>query len=301
MSAAFRVTQRSAALGVQANLQANLAQMQRLENKLSSGKEILLPSDSPGGTASALSLRADIRRSQQQERNANDGAGWLAETDNALQSSSTLLRRARDLAVAGVNATMSSSDREALAIEVDGLRAQMLAVANTSRLGRPLFSGNATPGPGQPDVAYDSTGAYVGDSGTVMRSVGENASVQVNLTGPAVFGPAGADAMTVLTTLAINLRTNPSAIAPTDVANIDAALNRVQTGLSTVGARTNALETLQARGTVNRDNRISDLSTVESIDLPKTIMDLKLQETAYQAALAAAARVIQPSLMDFLR
>jgi flagellar hook-associated protein 3 FlgL len=43
------------------------------------------------------------------------------------------------------------------------------------------------------------------------------------------------------------------------------------------------------------------LSEVEDIDLPQTIMDVKLQETAYQAALAASARVIQPSLMDFLR
>jgi flagellar hook-associated protein 3 FlgL len=43
------------------------------------------------------------------------------------------------------------------------------------------------------------------------------------------------------------------------------------------------------------------LSEVQSVDLPKTIMELQLQEVAYQSALAATSRTIQPSLMDFLR
>ncbi|HEV7962737.1 MAG TPA: flagellar hook protein, partial [Actinoplanes sp.] len=45
----------------------------------------------------------------------------------------------------------------------------------------------------------------------------------------------------------------------------------------------------------------SQLSDVEDVDLPKTIMEMQLQQTAYQAALAASAKVIQPSLIDFLR
>jgi len=45
----------------------------------------------------------------------------------------------------------------------------------------------------------------------------------------------------------------------------------------------------------------TQLSDIEDIDLPKTIMDMQLQQTSYQAALAATAKVIQPSLIDFLR
>jgi flagellar hook-associated protein 3 FlgL len=43
------------------------------------------------------------------------------------------------------------------------------------------------------------------------------------------------------------------------------------------------------------------VSDVEDIDLPKTISDMQLQQVAYQAALAAGAKVVQPSLVDFLR
>lgn len=301
MSSTFRVTQRSASLGVQANLQRGISSLQTLQDKLSSGREISRPSDSPGGTSSALSLRASIARHDQFDRNANDGAGWLAESDNALQSSAQVLRRARDLGASAINGALSPTDREALAIEVDGLRGQLLALANSSRLGRPLFSGNALPATGQPNVAYDSTGTYVGDAGVVVRPVAEGATVQVNLTGPDVYGPATNNAFKVLTDLAVNIRTNVGTIAGTSINDIDTALNRIQTGLATVGARTNQLETLQGRNSLNRDNRASALNEIESIDIAKTVTDLKLQELAYQASLAAAARVIQPSLMDFLR
>lgn len=301
MSASFRVTQRSATIGVQSNLQRSLAATQLLQEKLSSGRELGRPSDSPGGTATALNLRANIARQTQFDRNANDGAGWLAEGDNALQSSTSILRRARDLAVAAGNGALGPTEREAIAVEVDGLRAQLLAVANTSRLGRPLFSGNAVQPPGTPDVAYDATGAYVGDAGTVVRPIAEGTTVQVNLTGPEVFGPAGADAFKVLADLATNIRTNPAAVAPVSLVGVDGAINRVLNGLANIGARTNMLEATQFRNALSRDNRITSLNDIESIDLPKTLTDLKLQEVAYQASLAAAARVIQPSLMDFLR
>jgi flagellar hook-associated protein 3 FlgL len=75
----------------------------------------------------------------------------------------------------------------------------------------------------------------------------------------------------------------------------------MQAGLSSVGARVNRLTQLQNYA----DSRVIDLnsqvSTVEDIDLPKTITELTLQQTAYQAALAATAKVVQPSLVDFLR
>jgi flagellar hook-associated protein 3 FlgL len=302
VSASFRVTQRSSSLGVQNNLQRGISSLQALQDKLSSGREISRPSDSPGGTSSALALRADIARLEQFDRNANDGAGWLAESDNALQGSTKVLQRGRDLAISAVNSALNSTDREALAVEVDGLREQLLALSNSSRLGRPLFSGNALPGAGQPNVAYDNTGTYVGDAGKVVRPVADGAAVQVNLTGPDVYGPAASNAFKVLTDLAANIRANnTTAITAASINDIDTALTRLQTGLATIGARTNQLETLQSRNVVSRDNRTNSLNEIESIDLPKTLTDLKLQELAYQASLSAASRVIQPSLMDFLR
>ena len=141
----YRITQRSIASNTQANLQASISRSQVLQNKLSSGREISRPSDSPAGTVSALQLRSAIRRSDQLLRNADDAKAFLNQTDTALSETLTLMRRARDLALRGVNDTMNQNDRAGVAVEIDGLRAQALALANSTYLGQPLFAGTMSP------------------------------------------------------------------------------------------------------------------------------------------------------------
>ena len=58
---------------------------------------------------------------------------------------------------------------------------------------------------------------------------------------------------------------------------------------------------MKAKAEEQRVTVTNSLSEVESIDLPKTIMELQMQEVAYKSALGATARVVQPSLLDFLR
>jgi flagellar hook-associated protein 3 FlgL len=93
---------------------------------------------------------------------------------------------------------------------------------------------------------------------------------------------------------------DPSALAA-DLGALDVALDRLLSATSTIGARSARLE---AATQVNADLQLtlkSQLAEVEDIDLPKTIMELNQQQVSYEAALQAAAQVIQPTLMDFLR
>jgi flagellar hook-associated protein 3 FlgL len=83
--------------------------------------------------------------------------------------------------------------------------------------------------------------------------------------------------------------------------SLQAAGQRIQDQLASVGALYNRVQTMRDRADSTALNLKSSLSEVEDIDLPKTIVDLQLQETAYQSALSATAKVIQPSLVDFLR
>jgi flagellar hook-associated protein 3 FlgL len=285
---------------LQTNMGSSLGRLQRTQEKVSSGKEISRPSDDPSGVASALQFRGSIQRADQLARNADDGLSWLSVADGALTGMQSVLSRARELALRGGSAALNASDREALAKEVDGLRENALSIANTSRLGRPIFSGNAVPTPPAADVAYSSTFAYQGDAGTVTRMVAEGVSVQVNVTGPEVFGPPGADVFSALTQLAVNLRTNPSAL-PASLTAIDAASTRVLTGLAQVGSRVNQIESARDRTDSIKAGQEDALAEIESVDLAKALTDLKLQETAYQAALGVSARSLQLSLLDFLR
>ena len=291
----MRVTQRTLTEGVGHNLQAAVERLSSLQEQLSSGKAVQRPSDAPASAVAALRYRADIRRAEQLKRNADDAQGWLDTTDRALTSGLGVLNRARELALQGGNGSMGVADRAAIAEEVDGLRQSLLAIADTTYLGRPVFGGTAAT-----NRAYDGSGAYLGDAGTVDRVVAPNVTVQTNLTGPEAFGPSGADAFAVLAELADHLRNDPSQLQA-DITAIDGAFRRMTDAVAGVGARAKQVDDLRTRVEDGIVQSTNGLAEVESVDLPATIIELQLQEVAYQAALGATARVIQPSLLDFLR
>jgi flagellar hook-associated protein 3 FlgL len=276
--------------------------MARLQEQLSSGKQISRPSDSPTGTVSAMQLRAEVRATEQYARNADDGLGWLGTLDGTLTSTIDQTRRVRDLTLQGMSSGAGSSPaaRAALAAEVTNIRESLIGLANTRYIDRPVFGG-ITAGS---EAYVAATGAYrTGPVGTVMRTIADGTNVRVDLDGPTAYGADGdpTQLFAALQSIADNLTAGDVPGLGTDLGNLDAAMNRLQTVLSDVGTRYNRVE--QTRQTA--DDRVltlrSQLSDVEDIDLPQTIMDLKLQETAYEAALAAAARVVQPSLLDYLR
>jgi flagellar hook-associated protein 3 FlgL len=293
----FRVTERSISAKVMLGLQGNLAKVGKYQEQLSTGKQITRASDSPGGTLAAMQLRTDSRTFDQYSRNADDGMAWLGTIDSALTGAIDQVHRVRDLVISGMSSGSAGSvdAREAIAVEVDNIRQSLIGVANTKYLDRPVFGGN-TAGL----QAYDSDGNYIGDDGAVMRSVGDNSKVKVNATGPEAFGTGGAALFDVLKTISSDLRGNPEGLAA-DLKNLDDSGIAIQTRLSDVGARYGRVEYMQQASIDRLLNLKTELSDVEDIDLPKTITEMQLQQAAYQASLAATAKVIQPSLVDFLR
>jgi flagellar hook-associated protein 3 FlgL len=292
-----RVTEGSIHTRVLANLQRNIAKGEKIQEQLSSGKQINRPSDSPTGTVSSLQLRGEARASQQHTRNADDGLGWLGTLDDTLSNVSSRIISARDLVVRGLNqGTSDPASREAIATEIDQLRETMVGYANTKYLDRPVFGGS-TAGP----AAYDAGGTYLGDAGQTSRTVGAGSKVRVDASGPEAFGDGDAQLFKVLSDVAASIRAGDAAATGANLEKLDAAHNLVKTTLSDVGARYNRLEQMKQSAQDRLLTVTSQLSDIEDVDLPKTIMEMQLQQTSYQAALAASAKVIQPSLIDFLR
>lgn len=291
-----RVTERALAATSMRGLQGNLTRLAALQQQLSSGKAIARPSDSPTGTITAMQLRGDLRQLQQYGRNADDGKGWLNTVDSALNGAVTLVQQVRGLTLQGMSAGYSSpSAREALATEVDQLRQSLISAGNTEYLNRPVFGGTTT---GR--QAFDPAGSYVGDSGSVMRTVADGTKIRVDASADAAFGTGSTQLFTVLAKISTDLRGDPTSLGG-DLDNLDTTMTGMQTQLADVGARYNRLTQLGQAATDRITDLQSVLSDVEDIDIPKTIMDLQLQQTAYQVALGATAKVIQPSLQDFLR
>lgn len=296
-----RVTQQTVQRSTLANLQYNLSTMSRLQANMSSGKLLTKPSDDPGAVGRAMSLRAEQAAATQAARNVDDGAAWLATIDSALQGSVSALRRARDLTVqAASSGAVGASSREAIATEIEGIRNTLLDLANTSIQGRSVFAGTTADGIAFDDGTSGTPYAWHGVSGSaVNRRISPDAQVRVDADGSAAYGAGATSVFALLDDIAADLR--GTAEVTGRLAEIDVHVNNMLSQVANVGIRFRQVSDAQVAISQNLQDVAGSISGVEDIDLAETIMELKMQEVAYQGALGASARVLQPSLMDFLR
>lgn len=278
-------------------LQASLGRLGKVQEQLSTGRVVNRPSDDPNAASAAMRFRAATTRQEAYLRNSDDAMAWLGTIDNTLGSMSAEVRRARELAIQGASTgSTSQAAHDAMAVEVDQLRESLRSHANAVYLGRPVLGG-VTAGA----VAFDAAGAYVGTPGQVVRTVGDGVKVRVDVTGTDVVGPDGDSLFDDLADLSASLRAGDGTAIRSSLGALDARLKTINATQSTVGAAYNRVEGAAASATKALDELRERLSAAEETDLPKAIVQLKMQETAYQAALAATARVMQPSLVQFLR
>jgi len=292
-----RITQLAVAQTALQGLNRNLSDLGKLQEQLTSGKVVSRPSDSPTAVNRSLQIRKDQAATAQYARNISDAQSWLNQTDSTLQRLLDVTRTVRDRTVSANTGSMSDVSRQAIATEVAALGETLLGLANTTNQNRPLFGGITT---GQ--TAYDSTtGAFVGLEGAeVIRRVSATETVRVDLTGPEVFGPDGASLFDIVNSIAGHLTDDTSALAQ-DLDDLDAVMNNMLAKLADVGARSSRVD---REGEVMADQALnlrSRLAETEDIDLPETIMRLQMQQVGYEAALAATAKAITPTLLEYLR
>jgi flagellar hook-associated protein 3 FlgL len=302
----MRVTNSMMNRSVLSDLNAVANRLTETQRKMASGKEINKPSDDPYGAGRALSLRGELEAMRQHGRNVDEALGWQTVTDTALGTIGDLAQRARELVVQGANDTLSETDRNAIAQEIDQIIAGMKQEANATYDGRYVFAGTST------DVRpYDSTvqatanDAYSGDAVAQMREIGPGVRLPVNVTGDEVLGGSAGSAGTLLDVLrnvSDHLRSGDAdALSQDDLEDLDAGIDNLLAIRARVGAGMNRLETAKSRLLEVQEAATTMLSNVEEADMAKTIIDFNTQQAVYQSALKAGAQVIQPSLLDFLR
>lgn len=308
----MRITNQMMANRILQNLNANLALMNSSSEQLSTGKRIQRPSDDPIGASRSLQLRTSVHETEQFIRNVSTATSWMEGADAAMSDATVTLQRARELAVQGANGTLADESLGAIADEVDQLISHLVQTANADHGGRYVFGGFQTTNPPftettgpvpagwiQPVGGQMVTGVtYNGDSGKISYEIASGVTTTVNVPGDSLFG----DAFQALINLRDNLRSrNQSQISNVSLAEIDQATDNLLGWQADLGARTNQLESTNNRLQDLKTNFQQLLSENEDADIAEVIMKLKMQENVYQAALNTGARVIQPTLMDFLK
>ena len=292
-----RVTNQMTALQSQQHLQASAARLSHQQDRASSLKAIGVPSDDPAGAAEALRVKGLQSAAAQHGRNVDDGAGWLTTADSALSSADAVLAKVRQLTLQGANeGALSPEARRAIATEIDGLSSDLLATANASYAGRSVFAGTSDAG-----VAFTPDRSFTGAPGAeVVRRVGPETTVRVDADGALAFGTGDDSVFALLGRISADLRSGTTNVA-THLTALDTRVGALRGVQSDIGARHSQL--LRAQDTL-MDTSVTleaQRSGLEDLDLGRAVLDLKLQDNSYQAALAVTAKVLQTSLMDFLR
>jgi flagellar hook-associated protein 3 FlgL len=293
----MRITQQQLVSSSLEQVRVRLDALAKAQQVTATGRTVSKPSDDPGKAGGILGLRAAQTAREQEAKNADNASTWASLADAKLQQASQALQRVRDLAVRA-GSTLQPSEREAIAVEMTGLRDEILGIANSQNEGQGLFAGTAG-GTAIAQVAGSWT--YVGNQDQVVRRVAENETVSVNQTGDNLFGfAAGDNAFTMIDDITAMVQAGNTTGVGASLTRIDAALGRVLDGVSKAGAIGARIERVTTRNSSEQAAIKSELSDLQDADMVDAISQLKLQETGYQATLTAMARVLQPSLADFL-
>ncbi|NLJ80767.1 MAG: flagellar hook-associated protein FlgL [Firmicutes bacterium] len=299
----MRITNRTMSNNLLLNLQRGMTRLERLNNQLGSKKQINVPSDDPVKAGDILRMRSTVRETEQYVRNTENALSWLDASDIVLKDVLEVIHRSKELANRGASTHLDDTSRKALADEVYQLHDSLLQLANSTHGGRYLFSGQKTQ-----TVPFQISGGdddqlpeveYKGDGQEVEFEIGVGINMGVNMKGETLFKPIF-DALEGLYGQLTD-SVDPEEEQPRPMQDLDNALDGVLRQISELGGKQNRVDLAHERLLDLSINVKKLLSDSEDLDYAEAIMHLKMEEFAYRTALSVGARIIQPSLVDFLR
>jgi flagellar hook-associated protein 3 FlgL len=291
--------------------------LNRLHTQTASGLKYEKPSDAPVDLVRALSYRKSLEEIDRYQTSIREGVAFLRTMEGALEGLENIVVRAKQLALQGANDDLSPANREALAKEVDSLLQEALSLANTKHGTRYVFAGNRPEGYENGELPFELERTTLGEGETVERVVyhggaedlyqgyGTDQKILIGKNGEEVLSSSGL--FETLISLKKTLLANNQADAGEEVEEIGVHIDRLDEVLAhltkertDLGAR---MDHLQLKENLYEDFKVTireNLSDTEEVDFLEVATRLKAKETAYQAALAAAAKVMNMSLVNYL-
>jgi flagellar hook-associated protein 3 FlgL len=295
----MRVTQSMLTNNMIRNLSNSYERLGKYQEQLATGKKISRPSDDPVVAMKGIAYREDLARVKQYERNIGEVHNWIDSADDALDKVGLALQRVQELVVQASTDTATPEDRQKIADEIDQIQKHIVDVANTRVGGKYIFNGADTKNPlfiGYPgEIGF----AVNGNQSDVEIEVFDGIKLDVNIDGKTLF--------TGIIGMLDNLKTvlnDPNSTGNTissHLSQVEAQQDALLAARSELGAKQNRVEMMENRLSTQELVATKLMSNNEDIDYEKTITELISQESVHRAALSVGARIIQPTLIDFLR
>jgi flagellar hook-associated protein 3 FlgL len=283
-----------------AELQQSQVQLNAALQQVSTGLRVNQPSDDPTAAAAMVQNTIATGDLDQYTQNVGTSLSTVQSADSVLSSVVTSLTSALAAGTEGANGTNNASDLQDLANKVQGILNSVVSAANTSISGAYLFGGTSTATPYTADAASPTGYTYNGNTDTNSVAIGDQTSVQINLPGSQIFSAAGNNVIGSLSTLVTALKGGNSANIETATTAVDSALNYVGQQQVFYG---NAETQLNSQETFLQQDKVT-LTTQEStligVNESTAATELSQAETDNSAALAAVAKVLPNTLLNYL-
>ena len=271
--------------------------MMDAQRMVTTGKRVDHPGDDPGVVGSIISHSMSVQRFDTINQAVGRASDEAQLADGALQGVSTLLARARELAVQLGNDTYSSSERSAGAQEIRDISSQIVVLMNTQEGGRYVFGGNVDHTP-----PFDAAGNYSGDANTRQVEVApgllQNASVRADVALKGVGG--GVDVFASLATLAIAMTNGDGAGIRAAIDPIATSTDQVAAALTQNGGILDGFQSAGSIGSVAKEAATKLLAAVSEVDIFEATSKLTQAQQGLEGSLAVAAKSFNFSLLDFL-
>ena len=269
--------------------------------QVATGKSVNVPSDNPSAAANLVQNTIETASVDQYTQNVSGVLSTVQTADSALSSVVSSLTQAVSLGTEGANGTSSTSNQQAIAVQVQGILSSVLSQANMSYQGAYLFGGTASTGaPYTVNSASPSGYTYNGNNDVNSVQVGDQMSVQVNLPGSQIFSNANANVLGSLSSLVSALQSGTTSAISTATNAVSTALNYVSQQRVFYGnaeSQLNSQETYLQQETVSL---ASQQNSLVGVDEAAAATNLNQAETDNSAALAAAAKVLPDTLLNYL-
>ena len=296
----MRVGTASLYTGIQQRLQRLTADLRSLNEKIATAKKLNRPSDDPIALVDAMQFKTATRQMDQYGRNLKTAASWFNVSESALSQTLDLVGRAREIAVLMNSTTQNAETRDAAAVEVGHLLDQAISLGNTQLSGRYVFSGfeTATAPFTKVMVGGVETAQYNGDTNDFQVQIGKDENLTAGKNGQTVLMDSAI--FNTLGSLKKALEDNDWTGINTQLGNLTSVEDHLNNQIADIGARQNRAEVKEnILGQLQLELK-DRLSQAEDADIAEVLIQLNSKQVTYQAALAAAARVSEMSLLKYM-
>ena len=324
----MRITNASMVRSHLYDTQNNLTNMSKINQQISTGKVINTVSDDPHKAIKIMNINNEIKYTEKYNSNIDETVGWMNTTDGALESTGNLLNEIKETILKVGNGTYSQNEMKSLNADINEKIKQLADTLNSTHGGKYLFGGSSVDdapitvienpdGTVKLEFSKDKNGQTIPNTDDLKADISSGINIDYNISVGEILNIKDGNGNTVnLLDEINNLSTLMNDIANGDEqtaakaketllndtkGKIDTLFDHVVNERTSLGVRVSTAEKIKELNDEDILNIQDVLSKTQDTDVVEKFIELKSAEMIYQASIQVGAKLIQPTILDYIR